>query len=273
MLSDFENLADDWLSLLRTNLPGYDVLPHLVDLLGLHLTLYFLRRSSEWCKEPNPVRLVLEIVAPKRSTVRDLAADSFQQNGLLSRRAIGNFLDEELSASAEWATACSSSDPFGNAMELTFRKTAWKALRNGGAEYDGPRTPEGLLQEIHSIVEKRHLQHVANFHSAYARSIGLASRRGTRRMRYAPNDQLLKSLVLALVPKRMEFQQFLQLLWERYSLVIGHRQANHYIGAASDQRAFEENARRLEMRLASLGLLHRLSDACAYVENPFGGAP
>lgn len=69
----------------------------------------------------------------------------------------------------------------------------------------------------------------------------------------------------------MEFQQFLQLLWTRYGLIIGHRQAGAYIGPESDQKSFEENARRLEMRLGSLGLLHRLSDACAYVANPFGG--
>lgn len=271
-LADFQHLADDWLTLLKTNLPGYDVLPHLVDLLGLHLILYFLRRAAEWSREGGSVRLVLEIVAPKRSTVRDLAADSFQQNALLSRQAVAAFIDEELSASTEWEAACSSTDPFGKAMTVAYQKVAWKALRNGGEDYEGPRTPEGLLQALRMTVEKRHLQHVANFHTSYARAIGLASRRGTRRMRYAPNDQLLKSLVLALVPKRMEFQHFLQLLWERYSLIVGHRQAAEYVGPDSDQRAFEENAKRLEMRLASLGLLHRLSDACAYVENPFGGS-
>jgi hypothetical protein len=36
-----------------------------------------------------------------------------------------------------------------------------------------------------------------------------------------------------------------------------------------DRKAFQANARRLEQRLASLGLLRRLSDACAYVENPY----
>jgi hypothetical protein len=37
----------------------------------------------------------------------------------------------------------------------------------------------------------------------------------------------------------------------------------------ADQEDFSDNARRLEERLASLGLLKRLSDSCAYVENPF----
>jgi hypothetical protein len=270
-LDDYRDLADDWLALLRTGLPGYDVLPHLVDILGLHLILYFLRRASEWSPHPEPVRLVVEIVAPKRSTVRDLAADSFQKNALLSKQAVATFIEEEVSCSSDWLGACRSTDPFGQALAVAYQKVGWRALRRGGEEYDGPRTPEGLLEGLRTAAEKRHGQHLASFHSTYARAIGLASRRGARRTRYAPNDQLLKSLVLTLVPTFMEFQQFLHLLWTRYGLIIGHRQAGAFIGLDSDQRAFEENARRLEMRLSSLGLLRRLSDACAYVENPFGG--
>lgn len=268
---EFGALAQDWLTLLSAKLPGYDVLPHLVDLLGLHLLLYFLRRAAGWA-DAAQVCLVLEVVAPKRTTVRDVAAETFQQNGLLSRRAVANYVDREVAQSKEWAEACASNDPFGRALAVALDKVAWKDLKDGGEEYDGPRTPEGLLERLRSVSEKRHLQHVANVHTQYTRAIGLASRRGTRRMRYAPSDQLLKSLVLAVVPRRCEFQEFLQQLYQRYAFVIGHRQATVYIGAGADQRAFEENARRLEMRLASLGLLRRLSDACAYVENPFGGA-
>ncbi len=36
-----------------------------------------------------------------------------------------------------------------------------------------------------------------------------------------------------------------------------------------DKKAFQANARRLEQRLGSLGLLRRLSDGCAYVINPY----
>src|SRR5262249_34999490 len=63
--------------------------------------------------------------------------------------------------------------------------------------------------------------------------------------RYAPNDRLLKSLVFAVVQKRMEFQQFLATLHGNYGFVIGHRQAGNYISeGSSDQKAFEDNARR-----------------------------
>jgi hypothetical protein len=57
---------------------------------------------------------------------------------------------------------------------------------------------------------------------------------------------------------------------ERYGFVIGDAQASQFIDSGTaDQEDFSDNAHRLEERLASLGLLKRLSDSCAYVENPF----
>jgi hypothetical protein len=105
---------------------------------------------------------------------------------------------------------------------------------------------------------------------SWARAIGLSSRRSSRRVRYAPTDRLLKTLVVTCVPRRLEFKDFLALLADRYGLIIGDHQAQAFIASGdADQEDFSDNARRLEERLASLGLLKRLSDSCAYVENPF----
>jgi hypothetical protein len=35
-----------------------------------------------------------------------------------------------------------------------------------------------------------------------------------------------------------------------------------------DKKSFQANSARLQRRLRTLGMLRRLSDACAYVENP-----
>lgn len=68
----------------------------------------------------------------------------------------------------------------------------------------------------------------------------------------------------------MEFQEFLAKLHQTYGFVIGDRQATELINSGdADRKDFETNAKRLERRLASIGLLKRLSDACAYVQNPF----
>ena len=63
--------------------------------------------------------------------------------------------------------------------------------------------PEFLLNVLREYAIRRHAQHVAKIHASWARSLGLASRRGTRSIRYAPTDSLLKSLVYTVVDGRM----------------------------------------------------------------------
>ena len=71
----------------------------------------------------------------------------------------------------------------------------------------------------------------------------------------------------------MEFGDFLKRLFDRYGLVIGDREAEGVLAPDEfDKKAFQANARRLEQRLGTLGLLRRLSDACAYVINPYSGS-
>lgn len=269
-LPDYEQLADDLLAVLRLQLPGYDALPHLVDLLGLHLVLYYLRRAAAWAPDDPKPHLVLEIIAPKRTTVRDLAVESFQLNNLRGEKAVDRFITVELAETERWRAACA-------VLDLEERRAALADAICGAVDWKEARPatdrkftdPEDELRALRKVARDRHNQHVALVHGSYAQAIGLASRRGTRRMRYAPSDHLLQTLVLAVVPKRMEFQQFLAALRERYGMVIGYEQAKGLPGAGgSDKPAFDDNALRLEMRLASLGLLRRLSDACAYVENP-----
>jgi len=271
---EFEDFARDWLALFECQMPGYDVIPHLVDTLGLHVVLYKLRCAHMWGSTGSHVQLVLEIIAPSRTPVRDLAVETYLTNNLASREAIEAYIRETVELSEEWQAALSSTDPYGDALTVLRHKVRWPPQRpDGDVDYSGPHSPDSLLNSadgLRSTALRRHTQHVGNVHAIYTRKVGLASRRGTRRYRYAPNDHILRSLVFAIVPRRMEFQHFLAALYERYGFIIGHRQATTYIEQGqADQKAFEDNALRLEMRLASLGLLRRLSDACAYVHNPY----
>jgi hypothetical protein len=113
---------------------------------------------------------------------------------------------------------------------------------------------------------------VGNIHRNYGREIGLISRRGTTKLRYAPNDDFLKSLIFANVQDRVELNDFLAMLFERYGLIFGDREAFKALPAESfEKKHFKANVRRLEQRLTSLGLVRRLSDGCAYVVNPYRG--
>jgi hypothetical protein len=131
-------------------------------------------------------------------------------------------------------------------------------------------TGEVMAAELIEKALARHEQHFGKIHASWSRAIGLSSRRLSRRTRYAPNDRLLKTLVVAMVDERMQFDDFLHEAKLRYGLVIGDMEGRHLIrGDQIDQEALSDNRENLECRLMSLGLLRRLSDSCSFVENPF----
>lgn len=265
-LPEYEQLADDWLNVLRCDLPDYDSIPHVVTITGLHLIIYLLNCAKTALGDSTTSRFVLEIVAPKKTTVRELASDMFQKNNNLSRRAI-EYTILSTTDSLEWKACLNSYNPVDDAIDLLSERFAWSANED---ESDGSGSPDELLRSLHEKAVRRHQQHLGKFHGSWSREIGLSSSRGSRRTRYAPTDSLLKTLVLATVPNRMEFQEFLANLHQKYGFIIGDRQAIDLIDSGdADCEDFVANAERLERRLASIGLLKRLSDACAYVQNPF----
>lgn len=265
-LPDYERLAEDWLSILGCDLPDYDALPHIVTITGLHLIIYLLSRAKASVGEFTPPSFVLEIVAPKKTTVRELASDEFQKNNNLPRRAIEHYIRSTVN-SPEWQDCLNSYNPVEDTIDLLKERFVWSAKDE---ESDGSGSPEELLNSLRENAVKRHQQHLAKFHGSWAREIGLSSSRGSRRTRYAPNDSLLRTIVLSSVSTRMEFQEFLEKLHDKYGFIIGDHQAEALINSGdADREDFVANAERLERRLASIGLLKRLSDACAYVQNPF----
>lgn len=261
----YERLAQDWLAILRLKLPGFDAFPHLVTLSALHVMLYQLELASTWASDGDQVYMVCEVVAPKKTLVRELSAANYVRNSTLSAQAVERYV-ERIGASHAWHSALEDPVPFERCREV-LEDVAW-----WGRDYNGSTEPDALLAELRRTALSRHRQHAGNVHRTYGREIGLVSKRGTNRLRYAPTDPLLKTLLLATVPHRMEFGEFLGRLYVRYGLVFGEREAERVLGKDDyDKKAFQGNARRLEQRLASLGLLRRLSDGCAYVENPLGG--
>tara|TARA_R110001606_G_scaffold170658_2_gene316174 strand:+ start:675 stop:2219 length:1545 start_codon:yes stop_codon:yes gene_type:complete len=261
----FDRLAEDWLAILRLSIPVHDAIPHLVTLAGLNMLLYQLDRGRELLGN-DPISMVCEIVAPKKTVIRDLSADSYQQNNLLPLQAMERMV-RRISETPDWQSAITADDPKLSAIEILRRVFLWPEEQD---EEDLAEEPAQLIEDLVRRATTRHKQHVGKVHMTWSRAIGLSSRRSSRRVRYAPTDRLLKTLVVACVDERVEFKDFLALLHERYGFIIGDAQARPFINSgAADQEDFSDNAIRLEQRLASLGLLKRLSDSCAYVENPF----
>jgi len=259
----FDELAQDWLSILSLNIPGFDVMPHLINLVGLHLLRYQLVVSREILGLESPLQLICEVVAPKKTLVREISCDLYQENNLLPAQAIEAFISR-IEGSPPWQRAILENGAFEKCLKILREEVRW------GEDYDGPSEPEQLIGALRQSAMKRHRQHVANIHRNYGREIGLVSKRGTVKLRYAPTDALLKTLLFANVEKRTELHQFLERLHVRYGIVFSDKQAEQVLPKGEfEKKAFQANSRRLEQRLGSLGVLKRLSDGCAYVVNPY----
>ena len=263
----YDALGSDWLNIFELNLPRFDAYPHLVILGSLHLILYQLTTAAAICREERP-SFVCEVVAPRKTLVRELSVTSYLRNNELPARAVDEYV-RELGSTEEWKNAAADPAAFANCLQLARKHARWPHERD---DYDGPAEPDVLLAELRRAALQRHRRHVGAVHRSYGGGVGLVSRRGTNRLRYAPTDELLKALILANVPNRMEYGQFLSLLFERYGFVFGEREARRVLTSEEiDKRAFQANSERLENRLRTLGMLRRLSDACAYVQNPLRG--
>ena len=261
----FDQMTDDWISLLKLDMPGFDKFPHLVHLSGFYLLYYQQMVACQYLKIPRPPVFVCEILAPKKTLVRELSIVTYQENNFLPSRVVEAFI-QALQELPEWQNALVSEGTFQQCQCLLRIHAKWDEEE----EYKGPNNPEALLKAFKEAAMKRHRQHVANIHRVYGREIGLISKRGTNRLRYAPNDAFLKSLIFANVAKRLELNQFLERLFQRYGLVFSDHQAELVFNKGElDKKAFQGNVERLEQRLASLGLLRRLSDGCAYIVNPY----
>lgn len=261
---EFDALAEDWLALLSRRLPGLDVVPHLVTVAALHLWRYLLNVAAEELSLPKPLVLI-EMVASSRTVLRTLSADNYIENDTLPWRAVEQML-KKIVESSDWPRLSSGSGWRDRLLDHLGHEFNWPKKK----ERDGitGTSAEAVLEQMVGDAEKRHNGHVGKIHSTWAREIGLASRRSSRRVRYAPTDRLLKTLVFCRVPERMEMKLFLSDLHERYGFVIGETEGASWITSGLADRAdFKRNGRRLEDRLASLGLAERMSDVCAYVQN------
>ncbi|MFN7929195.1 MAG: hypothetical protein U0Y68_14855 [Blastocatellia bacterium] len=270
-LNDYRLLAKDWLNLLQCRMPGYDVLPHIVNITGLHLTRYLINRGHQETGQQGEPTFIIEIISPAKTGVRELSANSYLENNLIPRKAMQVYI-RRITDHPKWKEIVGVPnlfDPVQEARELFTDLFRWP---NEDADIHGINQPEKLLERLLEKAETRHEGHLAKCHRSWTREIGFSSSRGSRRTRYAPTDSLLKTLVFATVEKRDEFQAFLQKLYDKYGFIIGHVQARPFTRSGDvDEKDFTDNALRLEERLASMGLLKRLSDACAYVVNPLRG--
>ncbi|ENO3942886.1 hypothetical protein ACSZM1_15755 [Aeromonas veronii] len=265
----FDQICEDWLSILAKEMPIYDALEHLIAITGLNMLLYFLERAKCVAGDDEPVEFVCEIISKERTKIRALSGDSYQFNQGLPAKAVRAHV-ESIRTEARWVAADDAEFPESERIKLMRERFQWPPTEGGDDEDYTSCSPDELITNLADNALARHAQHIGKIHASWSRAIGLSSRRLSRRTRYAPNDKLLKSLVVSIVNDRMQFDEFLAEAKRRYGLVIGDAEGSRLVEAKLvDQEELSNNQDNLEARLVGLGLVRRLSDSCSFVENPF----
>jgi hypothetical protein len=127
-----------------------------------------------------------------------------------------------------------------------------------------------VRRKIITLAESGFREGTAASLQGLGRVAGLIDKRGTTKVRYAPSDRLLRTLVLANVTHKVEEDELLRILNHRYHMVFGPREAATELPANfQDEGDFNKNKERLARRLIGLGLAQRMSDACTYIRNPY----
>ena len=261
----YDMITEDWLNILKLDMPSYDMLPYIVNLAGFHIIKYLLETSNHILTNDSPISMVCEIVASKKTLIREISWEQYQKNDTLPLQAVERYISD-IKNSQEWKEAFEGDDSYIHCLNTLQKIVLWPKDNS----YDGPNHPESLLNELKTAALRRHRQHVGNVHRNYGKEIGLVSKRGTNKLRYAPNDNFLKTIIFTTVQKRMELNHFLEHIANRYGLIIGGKQVENILANDDfDKKTFQANSQRLEQRLFSLGLLRRLSDGCAYIINPY----
>lgn len=258
----YERIAQDWLNVLSlSELPDDNLPEPLMRLTGFGIIRYMIERAAETLGTEPPT-IPLDMVSTATVGVKRISQDCFRRHREMTRMAIKR-LTEEFAASAEWKSALEMPQRVRAANELVEKRFGFT-----WADNDQRPEPEQYPEHIAREALEDHDQHLGRVIGFYAEQIGLAvAVRGAGRW-YAASDGLLEALVLANVREPVEFETFLRTLWERYGIVVGSEVGREAFKAANYGH-FKANQRLLEERLRVLGLVHRLSDDCAFVHNPF----
>jgi hypothetical protein len=151
---EYRNLANDWLNILCCSMPGYDALPYMVTIMGLHIILYILNRAREVLQRSASITFVLEIIGPEKNSVHQLATASFRENNRLTQQAIGAYIDQRIS-SPQWQAAISSKD-IESILNLFKDEFSWKDIEK---KIDEKASEEQILRDFKERVLSRHEKH------------------------------------------------------------------------------------------------------------------
>ncbi len=251
-------LAEDWNAILRLNrLPKSHRFEPLFRITALNLVVYLAEIARDQVfpvgsGKARPVPIMMDFMDGSEKQLRDRSKEHFDWHRKLANRAVKKFVED-------------------HAKDTTPTKTL-KVLFGVSPE-DHPTTPpETQLQEGIDQAIKRDKNNIYKFLLPLTKNAGLVKARPGIGTWFCMSDKTLIALTVANADQKTELREFLEKLYVRYGIVAGPSEARKafdrpHVGA----QQFEANLAELEERMARLALVHRLSDDCAFVTNPYIG--
>jgi hypothetical protein len=267
----YDRLAEDWLSLLRLEaLPAESLLEPLMRLTGLAVILYLVERACEVLGRSRVPPIALDMVGSDTRRMRKLAVQQLGIHRDLTREALEHYI-RGITRTGEWQGVKGSARSVADArLEQIKERFAYPGPRARNALKGQVPPPEAMIDRLVEYALNNHDNHLGAVAGFYAQQIGIAVARPGIGRWYAASDGLLEALVLANVETPLELGRFLERLHRRYHIVIGpEAAAQAFDSLPIPHEELKRNERRLEDRLRVLGLLHRLSDDCAFVHHPY----
>lgn len=262
----YDRMADDWISILSIRkLPQSHIFEPLFRLTGLNLVLYFAWRAAELKGEKEPTPIVADLMDGANTRLRDTAREYFLHHRVIADQAIVAYVKIIL-GETQWDLLDSRDSE--DAYDIITKKFFYNGKLGNSAD------PLDQMNELIGQAKSRRRNNISKLLVPLSRSIGLIKRRPNAGTWFCLDDSMLVALALANVEgsSQVELGEFVRLLYDRYRLIIGPREAvrafkdNLPIGIEN----FRNNLIAFEERMTRLSLTRRFSDDCAFVINPYG---
>jgi hypothetical protein len=290
----YRRFAEDLDTFLDNNLDSLECLELLAHLIGFHIVSYIYHRahpashseghSSGSCLDGcRPVLLVDLLGDQDGGVIRDQSASALRQQDDWQLRQARDLVEQKV---REWADQEPDGDQLLGHLEVETerffsvggtraRGNYNLALREVRERYGRVGDRETIIRDYSAaIFETLSPEFRKNFlgvHRKIGRAIGLVAPRKGPQVRFALGDTLLKTLVMAVLPRDaapIAFGKLLGHLYDRYGIIVGSGEARE-AGLVERLRINEEyytrNRDALLVRMQRAGLLTQYSDATALV--------
>ncbi len=290
----YRQIADDLDTFLNNELDSLECLELLAHLIGFHIITYIYHRAhpasnaeghaSGSCVEACRPLLLVDLLGDQDGgVVREQSASLLREQDDLQLRQAHDLIEQKV---REWAAqqpdisqlSAHLESEAGNFFligQTRARSKYEQMMREAQANYDAngggcEAVIQSYTEAIFEALSPEFRKNFLGVHRKIGRAIGLIAPRKGAYIRYALGDTLLKTLVLAMLPRDVElpFGEFLEQLHQRYGIVVGPgeaRAAELMTRLRINEEYYARNRDALLGRMQRAGLLTQYSDATALV--------